>query len=72
MVHDPITEEIRDIRHSLAAQFGNDIYRIGEDARRTQQITYPNRLTQKSGQGRTPRIIAPATNEHPISQVATP
>ena len=36
MVHDSITEEIREIRHRLAAQFDNDIYRIGEDLRQRQ------------------------------------
>jgi hypothetical protein len=33
MHHDPITEEIRAIRHALAAKFDNDIHRIGEDIR---------------------------------------
>ena len=36
MVHNPITEEIREIRHRLAAQFGNDVYRIGAELRRRQ------------------------------------
>lgn len=34
MVRDSITEEIREIRHQLAAQFDNDVDRIGEDLRR--------------------------------------
>jgi hypothetical protein len=38
MDHDFITEEIRDIRHRLAAQFGNDVSRIGEDLRRRQAM----------------------------------
>jgi hypothetical protein len=28
MIVDPITEEIREIRHALAAQYGNDLNRI--------------------------------------------
>ena len=36
MVHNPITEEIREIRHRLAAQFDNDVYRIGAETRRRQ------------------------------------
>jgi len=36
MVHNPITEEIRGIRHRLAAQFDNDVYRIGAELRRRQ------------------------------------
>jgi hypothetical protein len=36
MVHNPITEEIRDIRHRLAAQLGNDVRRIGAELRRRQ------------------------------------
>ena len=36
MVHDFITEEIREIRQRLAAQFDNDVYRIGDDLRQRQ------------------------------------
>ncbi len=36
MVLNPITEEIRDIRHRLAAEFDNDVYRIGAELRRRQ------------------------------------
>ena len=36
MVHNPITEEIREIRHRLAAEFDNDVYRIGAETRRRQ------------------------------------
>jgi hypothetical protein len=36
IVHDSITEEIRAVRHELAAQFNNDVKRIGEDLRRRQ------------------------------------
>ena len=39
MVHDEITEKIRDIRRQLAARFGNDIQRIGEDLRRRQMVS---------------------------------
>ncbi len=33
MVPNPITDEIRKIRHRLAIQFENDVYRIGADLR---------------------------------------
>jgi len=33
MVPNPITDEIREIRHRLANQFGNDVFRIGADLR---------------------------------------
>lgn len=36
MVHNPITEEIREIRHRLAAECDNDVYRIGAELRRRQ------------------------------------
>ena len=39
MVHNPITEEIREIRHRLAAQFDNDITRIGDETRRRQALS---------------------------------
>ena len=39
MVHNPITEEIREIRHRLAAQFDNDVYRIGAEIRRGQSAS---------------------------------
>jgi hypothetical protein len=34
MFPDPITEEIRGIRHQLAERFDNDVDRIGDDLRR--------------------------------------
>jgi hypothetical protein len=36
MVYNPITEEIREIRHRLAARFDNTVYRIGAELRRRQ------------------------------------
>lgn len=39
MVLNPITEEIREIRHRLAAQFDNDVTRIGDETRRRQAIS---------------------------------
>ena len=39
MVSNPITEEIREIRHRLAAQFENDVFRIGAETRRRQAIS---------------------------------
>ena len=37
MIVDPITEEIRRIRHALAARYGNDLNLICEDLRRSEQ-----------------------------------
>lgn len=37
MVTNSITEEIRAIRHRLAAACGNDVYRIGADMRRREK-----------------------------------
>jgi len=39
MIHDPITEEIREIRHRLAAQFDNDVDRIAAEIRRGQSAS---------------------------------
>ena len=36
MIKKPIVEEIREIRHRLAAQFDNDVYQIGAEIRRGQ------------------------------------
>jgi hypothetical protein len=49
MPSDPITEEIRSIRHELAAQFGNDVSRIFADVRQREAadgrtyVTLPRR-----------------------------
>ncbi len=37
MIVDPITEEIRRIRHALAARYGNDLNLICEDLQRSEQ-----------------------------------
>ena len=39
MTPNPITEEIRSIRHQLAAEQGNDVSRIGAELRRRQAIS---------------------------------
>ena len=36
MISNPITEEIRETRHQLAAEQGNDVHRIGAELRRRQ------------------------------------
>jgi hypothetical protein len=36
MIRNPVIEDIREIRHRLAAQFDNDVYRIGAEIRRGQ------------------------------------
>ncbi len=47
---DPITEEIRALRHDLAAQFGNDVSRLLADVREREAsdsrtyVTLPRRL----------------------------
>ena len=50
MVHNPITEEIRDIRHVLATEFDNDVYRIGAELRRRQAASgrHVIRLTRRA------------------------
>jgi hypothetical protein len=39
MTPNPITEEIRSIRHQLAAEQGNDVSRIGAELRRRQALS---------------------------------
>jgi hypothetical protein len=39
MIVDPITEEIRAIRHTLAAQYDNDVKRIFEAVRQAEQAS---------------------------------
>lgn len=39
MVPNPITNEIREIRQRLAAQFDNDVKRIGNDLRRREAVS---------------------------------
>jgi hypothetical protein len=57
MVLDSITEEIRKIRHELAARFDNDVHRIGANLRRQQEesnrplIRLPPREPRHSGKG---------------------
>ena len=48
MIDNPIIEEIREIRHRLAVQFDNDVYRIGADIRRGQS-TSGHRLVRRPG-----------------------
>ncbi len=61
MSTDPITEEIRAIRHGLAARFGNDVSQIFDDVRHREAtdgrtyVTLPRRvprsqLAEQSGQ----------------------
>ena len=67
MVPNPITEEIREIRHRLAAQFDNDVFRIGAETRRRQAtsgrrvVRLPSRTpadSKSSSQGTKLGIIA--------------
>jgi hypothetical protein len=71
MVPNPITEEIREIRHRLAAQFDNDVLRIGAETRRRQAasgrraIRLPSRTiaNRTSSQGTKNGVIAAKTSE---------
>ena len=67
MVRDSITEEIREIRHRLAARFDNDVDRIGDDLRRCESASDRRvvRLPKRS-----PRATA-TTNKamHPSGEV---
>lgn len=36
MIDNPITEDIREVRHQLAAEFDDDVYKIAEETRRRQ------------------------------------
>ncbi len=53
MLTNSITEEIREIRHRLAAECGNDVYRIGADLRRREKesgrkiVRLPKRVPKK-------------------------
>jgi len=55
MIDNPINEEIREIRRRLAAQFDNDVYRIGAEIRRRQSasghrlVRRPRRQLRTSG-----------------------
>ena len=61
MVRNFITEEIRETRHRLAAEFDNDVFRIGADLRR-RQATTGRRVVQLPKR-------PPRTNEMPIKTV---
>lgn len=41
---DPIVEEVRRIREQLAARFDFDVRRIGDNARRREQLLWKGRL----------------------------
>ncbi len=74
MVHNPITEEIREIRHRLAARFNNDVYRIGAEIRRRQaesnrrivrrQRRQPAPMTTTNRVARGVSAPGPHTTEH--------
>jgi hypothetical protein len=55
MIDNPIIEEIRESRHRLAAQFDNDVYRIGAEIRRGQAAS-GHRVVRR------PRRQPPASN----------
>ena len=77
MAPDSITEEIREIRHKLAAKFDNVVSRIGEDLRRQELasgarfVRLPKRQPRLPSTGGPPLLPGgmserpPATN-HPV------
>lgn len=64
MVHNPITEEIRETRHRLAAQFDNDVSRIGAETRRRQAASGRRVVRLPS---RPPITKLPANNPRPLN-----
>ena len=74
MTHNPITQEIREIRHQLAAKQGNDVHRIGEELRRRQMdsgrrvVRMPKREPEvPSSNHRVDGIGGEAVNSNPAS-----
>lgn len=66
MIVDSITEEIRAIRRHLAAQCGNDIARIIEDARERQAADGRKYVTLP------PRRVQPDPTRQPIGDIPAP
>jgi hypothetical protein len=58
MIRNPITVEIREIRHRLAAHFDNDVYRIGAETRR--RLAAPGRRVVRLP--KRPPVAASTTN----------
>ena len=67
MVRNPITEEIREIRHRLAARFENDVHRIGAEIRRLQAAS-GRRVVRRA---KRPPVATSTTNKtmHPSGEV---
>jgi hypothetical protein len=66
----PITEEIRAIRHRLAAEFDNDVNRIGAELRRRQEVS-GRRLIRVPK--RTPvKTAVPASNGAAVCDLGRP
>jgi len=61
MISDP-TDEIRAIKRKLAAECGNDIHRIAEDARRRQQKSGRNSVSvpYSTGESTTHKGLQPS------------
>jgi hypothetical protein len=59
MLVDPITEEIRNLRHTLAAQRGNDLDRIYEDLRRSERASGRRFVSLPPRPVRTTAIVQP-------------
>jgi hypothetical protein len=79
MTVNSITEEIRKIRHRLAAAQGNDVFRIGEELRRREQESGRNivRLPKREPAAKTKNHVlhgrsGRATTLHNESTPGTP
>jgi hypothetical protein len=78
MIRNPITEEIRAIRHRLAAQFDNDIDRIGQDVRAREAASGRQTVRLKKRSPRTtpltskPLSLSEATDVLPTENQTSP
>ena len=65
MIVDPITEEIRRIRHELAARCGDDLDLICEDLRRSEQESGREFISLPMRPARTLAITKPLSASEP-------
>lgn len=64
MEHNAITEEIRETRHRLAAECGNDVFRIGAELRRREKESGRNvvRLPKRTPTQNTTNHLLPGSS----------
>jgi hypothetical protein len=60
--HDPVIEEIREVRHQISARFGHDPERLYEHYLRLQE-EYRDRLLSPAGEGDRPASIPIASED---------